>query len=190
MDGRRLISHDTPLQLLQHADDGHLWPDDADPAGMTGWADATVLRAGCARCVPRRGERPAGYKIGFTNRGIWQRYQVFALIWGPVGPHRAALRRVAASGWHACASRARARSGVRHRVDTAARCQPSGLGCVTGLGQPWAERSCSRIGPDWKFTAIKTIADGALYARLLIGTAGAPSPVGARCPVPGPRPGC
>ena len=31
-----------------------------------------------------RGERPLGYKIGFTNRGIWQRYGVHAPIWGPV----------------------------------------------------------------------------------------------------------
>ena len=31
-----------------------------------------------------RGERPLGYKIGFTNRGIWDRYGVHAPIWGPV----------------------------------------------------------------------------------------------------------
>jgi 2-oxo-3-hexenedioate decarboxylase len=31
-----------------------------------------------------RGERPAGYKIGFTNRGIWARYGVWGPIWGPV----------------------------------------------------------------------------------------------------------
>ena len=31
-----------------------------------------------------RGERPAGYKIGFTNRSIWERYGVHAPIWGPV----------------------------------------------------------------------------------------------------------
>ena len=31
-----------------------------------------------------RGEKPVGYKIGFTNRGIWQRYGVHAPIWGPV----------------------------------------------------------------------------------------------------------
>ena len=30
------------------------------------------------------GERPVGYKIGFTNRGIWERYGVHAPIWGPV----------------------------------------------------------------------------------------------------------
>ena len=31
-----------------------------------------------------RGERPLGYKIGFTNRSIWARYGVHAPIWGPV----------------------------------------------------------------------------------------------------------
>ncbi len=31
-----------------------------------------------------RGERPAGYKIGFTNRSIWARYGVHEPIWGPV----------------------------------------------------------------------------------------------------------
>jgi len=31
-----------------------------------------------------RGERPLGWKIGFTNRGIWQRYGVFQPMWGPV----------------------------------------------------------------------------------------------------------
>jgi len=29
-----------------------------------------------------RGERPVGRKIGFTNRTIWDEYQVFAPIWG------------------------------------------------------------------------------------------------------------
>jgi 2-oxo-3-hexenedioate decarboxylase len=31
-----------------------------------------------------RGERPLGYKIGFTNRTIWSRYAVYGPIWGPV----------------------------------------------------------------------------------------------------------
>ena len=30
------------------------------------------------------GEVPRGYKIGFTNRGIWRRYGVHAPIWAPV----------------------------------------------------------------------------------------------------------
>jgi len=31
-----------------------------------------------------RGETPRGYKIGFTNRGIWDRYGVHAPIWTPI----------------------------------------------------------------------------------------------------------
>jgi 2-keto-4-pentenoate hydratase len=31
-----------------------------------------------------RGERPIGWKIGFTNRTIWDEYDVHAPIWGPV----------------------------------------------------------------------------------------------------------
>jgi 2-oxo-3-hexenedioate decarboxylase len=31
-----------------------------------------------------RGEAPRGFKIGFTNRNIWQRYGVFGPIWGTV----------------------------------------------------------------------------------------------------------
>ena len=31
-----------------------------------------------------RGEVVAGWKIGFTNRSIWERYGVHAPIWGPV----------------------------------------------------------------------------------------------------------
>lgn len=31
-----------------------------------------------------RGERPLGWKIGFTNRNIWDDYGVHAPIWGPV----------------------------------------------------------------------------------------------------------
>ncbi|WP_417766929.1 2-keto-4-pentenoate hydratase [Stappia sp.] len=31
-----------------------------------------------------RGERPVGWKIGFTNRTIWDQYNVHAPIWGPV----------------------------------------------------------------------------------------------------------
>ena len=35
----------------------------------------------------QRGERTAGYKIGFTNRTIWPRYGVAAPIWAPVWRH-------------------------------------------------------------------------------------------------------
>ena len=69
--------------ILEHYDDGRLWPDEASASELdlaAEYRDALAVRA--LRIA--RGERPVGYKIGFTNRTIWQRYRVFAPIWGTV----------------------------------------------------------------------------------------------------------
>ena len=47
-------------------------------------ADAYALADEIRALRIERGERPLGYKIGFTNRGIWDRYGVHAPIWGPI----------------------------------------------------------------------------------------------------------
>ena len=47
-------------------------------------ADAYRVADEIRRLRIARGEVPLGYKIGFTNRGIWARYGVFGPIWGPV----------------------------------------------------------------------------------------------------------
>ena len=55
---------------------------DADPA-----FDLTAAYAVSAAITRRRiarGERPVGWKIGFTNRTIWDQYDVHAPIWAPV----------------------------------------------------------------------------------------------------------
>ena len=120
-----------------------------------------------------RGERPLGYKIGFTNRGIWQRYGVHAPIWGQV--------------WS---------STVQRLTGTVAQ---ASLG---GLSQPRLEpevvfgfRATPRAGMSlvelqaclswvahgfeivhthfdgWRFCAADTVADFALHGRLFIGPA-------------------
>jgi 2-oxo-3-hexenedioate decarboxylase len=40
------------------------------------------VTAALRRFRQQRGERPVGRKIGFTNRTIWDEYQVYAPIWG------------------------------------------------------------------------------------------------------------
>ncbi len=45
-------------------------------------ADAYGVTAALRRLRTACGERPAGRKIGFTNRGIWEQYNVHAPIWG------------------------------------------------------------------------------------------------------------
>src|SRR3569623_739751 len=67
-------------QILHHLDSGTSWP---HGSGMTlGEAYEHALTVRELRVA--RGERPLGYKVGFTNRTIWQRYEVYAPIWGPV----------------------------------------------------------------------------------------------------------
>ncbi len=70
----------TPETLLQHHDHAQLWPSgcglDLPAAYRAALAVRTMRMA--------RGEQPRGYKVGFTNRTIWDRYKVFAPIWGAV----------------------------------------------------------------------------------------------------------
>ncbi|HSB23693.1 MAG TPA: hydratase, partial [Burkholderiaceae bacterium] len=74
----------TPQTLLAHLDSGAPWPPQPDAQRPTDLAqayrDALAVRA----LRVARGEKPVGFKIGFTNRTIWQRYRVFAPIWGTV----------------------------------------------------------------------------------------------------------
>ena len=77
----------TPAELLACHDAAALWP--ADWAGEWNAAADPVAHAYAQSLAVRelrmaRGERPVGFKIGFTNRGIWPRYQVYAPIWGTV----------------------------------------------------------------------------------------------------------
>ncbi len=60
----------TPEQLLHHYDDASLW-------------SAACQRALAVRRLRMaRGGPPRGYKVGFTNRGIWPRYNVDAPLSG------------------------------------------------------------------------------------------------------------
>ena len=47
-------------------------------------ADAYDVSARIAQRRQKRGEAPVGWKIGFTNRTIWDEYGVYAPIWGYV----------------------------------------------------------------------------------------------------------
>lgn len=167
----------TPETVLNRYDRAALWPSQsADPVPTdlaTAYAHALALRA--LRIA--RGERPAGYKIGFTNRTIWDRYQVFAPIWGPV--------------WNTTLTFCDGQG----RVDLGSTCQPrlepevvfgiaaqppcdatldTLFACVEWIAPGFEIVQSHR--PDWKFTAADTVTDGALHARLLVGPK---TPVGA-----------
>jgi len=74
-------------RLLHAADTASLLPlpSEADPSFDLAQAFDVADRIRAARIA--RGNVPAGYKIGFTNRSIWPRYGVFAPIWGTMWQH-------------------------------------------------------------------------------------------------------
>ena len=118
-----------------------------------------------------RGERPLGYKIGFTNRGIWARYGVFGPIWGPV--------------WDSTVERV---DSGEASVSLAPFCEPRlepeimfGIARTpaVGAGLPelfdcieWVAHGYEIVDTHfagWRFAAADTVADFALHGRLFVG---------------------
>lgn len=162
----------TPAALLMHHDTGQLWPGPQAALMGEGLTDAYRLALQVRALRLARGEQPRGFKIGFTNRGIWQRYNVFAPIWGTV--YDSGLHHADADG-HAQVPLARtcqpriepeAVFGLRHGVPSG--CSLDELFEAIEWVAPGFEVVQSHL-PGWSFEAADTVADGALHARLLVG---------------------
>ena len=161
----------TPEFLLQHSDSGTLWPaadrsPDNWPDLEVAYRDALAVRA----LRERRGEKPAGFKVDFTNRTIWERYGVFAPIWGTVW--NSTLSRCDGEGTLALHSLAQPR--LEPEVVFGMRATPARaptlealFDCVEWLapGFEIVQSHCE----NWKFSAPETVADGGLHGRLLVG---------------------
>lgn len=120
-----------------------------------------------------RGEQPAGWKIGFTNRTIWDEYGVHAPIWGPM--YR--------EGIHARAPDAEtleldAGGFIEPRIEPEiifriARPPRAGmddaelLSCIDAVSHGF--EIVQSIYPGWKFSAADTVAAFALHGALVHG---------------------
>ncbi len=132
-----------------------------------GLEDAYAVSGELLRARMARGERPAGWKIGFTNRTIWDEYDVHAPIWGPI--YDTSVREVAA--------------GEPVRLDVSRFCQPriepeicfrmarqpapgmsepELLACVDAVGH--GVEIVQSVFADWRFQAADTAAAFALHA--------------------------
>ena len=118
-----------------------------------------------------RGEVPLGYKIGFTNRGIWARYGVFAPIWGPVWS--TTVERVddgAATVSLARFAQPRLEPEIMFgfaRAPVAGMSTAELAACID-----WVAHGFEIVHThfaDWRFAAADTVADFALHGRLFIG---------------------
>jgi len=118
-----------------------------------------------------RGERPVGYKIGFTNRTIWPIYGVHEPIWGPVWDTSARLLDAAeASVSLAGLAQPRLEPEVVFGFAAAPR---AGMtlaelaGCIAWVAHGFEIVQTHYEG--WRFKAPDTVADFGLHGRLLVG---------------------
>jgi 2-oxo-3-hexenedioate decarboxylase len=156
----------TPELLLRHIDEATLWPAGSGLSLGEGYERALSVR----QLRIARGEQPRGYKVGFTNRTIWERYGVYAPIWGTV--------------WNTTLSFCDGEG----ELSLAGTCQPRiEPECVFGLkATPPARATLDQLREciewfapgfeivqshmkDWKFSAADTVADSGLHGRLLVG---------------------
>jgi 2-keto-4-pentenoate hydratase len=161
----------TPQDLLSHYDNGQPWPS-AGTAGAGQDIAAAYREALAVRALRiERGEVPAGFKIGFTNRGIWSRYNVAAPIWGTVWDSTLSFcEKEATLSLDRCCQ-PRIEPEVAFGFRSAPPVTPSLqdiFECIDWMAPAFevVQSHC----PDWKFTAADTVADGGLHGRLLVGS--------------------
>lgn len=159
----------TPREILEHNDTGDLWPDRVGNAfGDLPSAYTTALAVRALRMA--RGEVPKGYKVGFTNRTIWPRYNVFAPIWGSVWnttvTHCEGTGRLSLA--HLCQPRIEPEAVFGFKATPPPEADLDALFGALAWVAPGFEIVQSHR-PDWKFTAPQTVADGGLHGQLLVG---------------------
>lgn len=153
-------------ELLAHYDHATLWAGGSQLDMASAYERALAVRA--LRIA--RGERPVGFKVGFTNRALWPRYNVFAPIWGTVWDTTVTFCEGESQVPLAGTCQPRLEPEAVFRIATAPRDRPSLdelFACLDWVA-PGFEIVQSHQ-PDWKFAAADTVADGGLHGRLLVG---------------------
>lgn len=160
----------TPHQLFEHDDRGQPWPAQVQAAAFGGLADACQAALAVRALRVARGEQPRGFKVGFTNRTLWERYKVCAPIWGTVWDTTLTFCNGSGELDLACTCQPRIEPelvfGIKARPKDNADLDDlyAAIGWVaTGFEIVQSHR------PGWKFTAPETVADAGLHARLLVG---------------------
>ena len=162
----------TPEKLLQHIDTGKLWPQDFTQGISADVSAAYQTALQVRRLREQRGELPRGYKIGFTNRSIWQRYQVFEPIWGTVWDSTLTYADENGEGTVDISRMSQPR--LEPELVFGMRSTPSSdlnletlfdaiewMACGFEIVQSHAE--------DWRFKLADTVTDSGLHAHLLLG---------------------
>ncbi len=160
----------TPEHILAYYDAAKLWSAQDQATFSDSVAEAYQVALQVRRLRSQRGELPRGYKIGFTNRGIWPRYNVFAPVWGTVW--NTTLQQCEGSATVSLQGQVQPR--LEPEVVFGLRATPPPDASVDALFDclEWVAPGFEVVqshAPDWKFLAAMTVADGGLHSSLLIG---------------------
>ena len=162
---------ETAGRLLDALDKAASLPPITDTQPGFGLEEAYRVAGSIMRARNARGEKTVGWKIGFTNRGIWDEYGVHAPIWGPIyettlamiedGPAACGIAQLVEPriepeiAFHLSAT---PRPGMDERAL---------LGCVDTVAHGF--EIVQSVYPDWRFRAADTVAGFALHGRYLCG---------------------
>lgn len=144
---------------------------DADAGFGLRHAYAVALRVTALRVA--RGEEPIGWKIGFTNRTIWDEYGVHAPIWAPM--YSTTLAHFdAGAGPLRCSIGALAEPRIEPEIALRVARPPHPdmherelLACVDAVGHGF--EIVQSIFPGWRFKAADTVAAFALHGCYRLG---------------------
>ncbi len=127
--------------------------------------DAYAISAAVVAQRVARGERPVGWKVGFTNRTIWDEYDVHAPIWGPIydstiEPVHNGLATCRAALF--CEPRIEPEIALRlARVPDPQMDDRALLGCVDAIAHGF--EIVQSLFANWRFAASDTVAGCALH---------------------------
>ncbi len=141
-------------------------------------ATAEAIQASIAIARVARGERPVGYKIGFTNRSIWPLYRVFHPIWAPVW--NSTLVSAAAGAPVALCSARFVEPRIEPEIVVGLRAAPAADTAEAVLAAAeWVAHGLEIVHspfPGWRFSAAEAFAAQGLHGALVLGP---PQPVAA-----------
>jgi 2-keto-4-pentenoate hydratase len=139
------------------------------PAGLT-LDDSYRVTALLNKRYEARGDKKLGRKIGFTNRTIWEQYNVYAPIWGYVYDSTVHDLSNMASLPLAGFAEPRIEPEVVFglgRAPASSMDETALLSCVDWVAHGF--EIVQSIFPEWKFSAADTVAANGVHGALLIG---------------------
>jgi 2-oxo-3-hexenedioate decarboxylase len=135
-------------------------------------SDAYRVSAAVTRARIARGERPIGWKIGFTNETIWDEYGVHAPIWGPI--YDSTLAAADSDGIARCTVGMLVEPRIEPEIAFRFASPPHPdmdetalLGCIDAVAHGF--EIVQSIFPGWRFKAADTVAAFALHGRYVRG---------------------